>query len=229
MLAWVHERVARARLVEQVIVATDDRRIFEEARSFGARVSMTRPDHSTGTERVAEITAQEDADIIVNVQGDEPLIDPAAIDLAIQPLLEATPPPMATLKKRISEPQDLQNPNVVKVVADLAGNAIYFSRSLIPFPRDGAAATHFKHVGLYAYQRNFLLGYPRLRVGPLELAEKLEQLRALENGYSIRVVETDYDSIGVDTPADLERVRRIIESSANGEPKWPSTSSSPGA
>ena len=215
MLERVHERVAQARLVGRVIVATDDSRIFEEARRFGAEVVMTRPDHLTGTERVAEVAAREKAEIIVNVQGDEPLIDPAAIDLAIGPLLEPEPPPMATLKKRISDPQELYDPNVVKVVTDRPGNAIYFSRSLIPFPRDGAGGVHFKHVGLYVYERSFLLGYSRLPVGPLETAEKLEQLRALENGYPIRVVETDYESIGVDTPEDLERVRELLEAASS--------------
>ena len=211
MLECVHEQVSRARLVDRVVVATDDPRILEEACRFGARALMTRPDHATGTERVAEVAAREDAEIIVNVQGDEPLLDPAAIDLAIGPLLDASPPPMATLKKRISQASDLHDPNVVKVVTDFAGNAIYFSRSLIPFPRDGEGGTHFKHIGLYVYERDFLLRYPMLKVGPLEQAEKLEQLRALENGYAVRVVETDYESIGVDTPGDLERVKGIVE------------------
>jgi len=211
MLEWVHSRVVLARLVDRVLVATDDPRIFEEALRFGARVMMTRPDHSTGTERVAEAAAQEDAEIIVNVQGDEPLIQPPAVDQCIAPLLEGAAAPLVTLKKRISDPQDLHNPNVVKVVTDCAGHAIYFSRAPIPFPRDGSGGIHYKHVGLYAYQRKFLLDYQRLPVGPLELTEKLEQLRALENGYPIRVVETGYDSIGVDTPEDLERVRKLLE------------------
>ena len=210
MLECVHQRVAGARLVDRVIIATDDARILEEARRFGAEAEMTRADHSTGTDRVAEVAARNHAGIIVNVQGDEPLLDPAAIDLAITPLLDAAPAPMSTLKKQIADPRDLHDPNVVKVVTDLAGNAIYFSRSLIPFPRDGAPATHFKHIGLYVYQRSFLLGYSQLPVGPLERAEKLEQLRALENGHRIRVVETTYEAIGVDTPEDLERVRSIV-------------------
>lgn len=214
MLERVHERVSRARLVDRVIVATDDARILEEARRFGAEAVLTRSDHSTGTERVAEVAGRENAEIVVNVQGDEPLIDPGAIDQAIEPLLDAAGPPMSTLKKRIADPRDLHDPNVVKVVADLDGNAIYFSRSLIPFPRDGAglgAAIHFKHIGLYVYRRDFLLHYAQLPVGPLERTEKLEQLRALENGYAIRVVETDYEAIGVDTPEDLERVREVME------------------
>ncbi len=210
MLECVYERVARARLVDRTIVATDDPRIFEEARRFGAEAAMTSPGHATGTERVAEVAAEKKFEIVVNIQGDEPLIDPGAIDQAIAPLLVEGSPPMVTLKKRISNPRDLQDPNVVKVVTDLHGNAIYFSRSLIPFPRDGTGPAHFRHIGLYVYQRQFLLEYPRLKVGPLEQAEKLEQLRALENGYSIRVVETDYEAIGVDTPEDLERVREMM-------------------
>lgn len=211
MLECVYNRVKRARRVDRVIVATDDERILEAARRFGAEARMTRPDHSTGTERVAEVAAENNCEIVVNVQGDEPLIDPAAIDLAVTPLLDAGAAPMTTLKKRITGPRDLDDPNVVKVVTDLEGNAIYFSRSRIPFPRDGAAGPHYKHIGLYVYRREFLLCYPKLRVGPLERAEKLEQLRALENGYAIRVVESDYEAIGVDTPEDLERVREVME------------------
>ncbi len=221
MLECVYKRVVQARLIDRVIIATDDPRIEEAARSFAAQVEMTRADHSTGTERVAELAAREDAEIVVNVQGDEPLIDPAAIDLAITPLLESKATLMSTLKKRITDFRDLHDPNVVKVVTDRAGNAIYFSRSLIPFARGAAAAegaadllhagpAYFKHLGIYVYRRHFLLQYPQLPPGPLEQAEKLEQLRALENGYSIRVVETDYEAIGVDTPEDLERVRELV-------------------
>ena len=211
MIQCVHERVTRATLAGRVVIATDDERIFQEARRFGAEVAMTRPDHPSGTDRVAEVAAACDADIIVNVQGDEPLICPAAIDAAIRPLLDAAAPPMGTLKKQIVATGELLNPNVVKVVTNLAGNAIYFSRSRIPFARDGESAVHFKHIGLYVYRREFLLRYPSLPVGPLEKLEKLEQLRALENGHAIRVVETDYESIGVDTPEDLERVRRLLD------------------
>ena len=210
MLQHVYERVVRARTIHRAVVATDDQRIYAEARQFGAPVVMTRSDHATGTERVAEVAAAQAADLIVNIQGDEPLIDPEAIDAAVEPMLAASAPPLATLKKRIRDARELVDPNVVKVVTDRAGNAIYFSRSLIPFPRDGAPAEHFKHLGLYVYQRDFLLAYPGLPVGPLETAEKLEQLRALENGYLIRVVETEYESVGVDTPEDLERVRKLM-------------------
>lgn len=216
MLEHVCERVSMARYLTSVIVATDDRRIYDEARRIGARVQMTREDHISGTDRVAEVASSyEDFEYIVNVQGDEPLIDPAAIDAAVLPLLDEPAIVMGTLKKRIENPAEVTNPNVVKVVTDRFENAIYFSRSTIPYPRDcggdGGAVVHFKHIGLYVYRRDFLLKYSSLAVGPLEQAERLEQLRALENGYKIRVVETDYESLGVDTPEDLARVQALID------------------
>ena len=215
MLQHVFERAVRARYLGQVIIATDDERIQEAARRFGAPVRMTRADHLSGTDRVAEVAAGEAADVVVNIQGDEPLIDPDAIDAAVLGLLEDAAVPMATLKKRIEDPRELADPNVVKVVTDRSGKALYFSRSPIPYRRElgppGPPAQHYKHIGLYVYRRDFLLRYPQLPVGPLEQAERLEQLRALENGYSIRVVETDYQSLGVDTPEDLERVARLFD------------------
>lgn len=210
MLQHVWERASRARYLSKIVVATDDERIFDVARAFGADARMTRADHPSGTDRAAEVASAERAEFVVNIQGDEPLIDPAAIDAAVIGLLEAAEAPMSTLKKRIEDPRELTDPNVVKVVTDHAGHALYFSRSLIPFVRH-ERAVHFKHVGLYVYRRDFLLAYPSLRVGPLEQAERLEQLRALENGYRIRVVETEYESLGVDTPEDLERVAALLE------------------
>jgi 3-deoxy-manno-octulosonate cytidylyltransferase (CMP-KDO synthetase) len=211
MLEHVYERATMSRYLSAVIIATDDRRIYNEARRFGARVQMTRDDHVSGTDRVAEVaSAFEDMELVVNIQGDEPLIDPSAIDTAVLPLLEEPAIPMGTLKKRIEDPREITDPNVVKVVSDRFENAIYFSRSTIPHPRDGEPIAHFKHIGLYVYRRDFLLRYPDMPVGPLEKAERLEQLRALENGFKIRVVETDYESLGVDTPGDLERVRGLF-------------------
>ena len=175
---------------------------------------MTRADHPSGTDRVAEVASAENAEIIVNVQGDEPLIDPAAIDAAVLPLLDDPSIPMGTLKKQIEDPREIEDPNVVKVVTNRAGDALYFSRSPIPHVRLLGGAQHmpyFKHIGLYVYRRDFLLGYPDLPIGPLEQAECLEQLRALENGHPIRVVETEYESIGVDTPEDLERIVKLFE------------------
>jgi 3-deoxy-manno-octulosonate cytidylyltransferase (CMP-KDO synthetase) len=217
MLEHVHERVSMARYLSSVIIATDDERIFGEARRFGAQATMTRADHLSGTDRVAEVASgRPEATLIVNVQGDEPLIDPSAIDAALLPMLDDDEDaPMATLSKRIEDPREITDPNVVKVVTDRAGRALYFSRSAIPYTRgEGRAATIcFKHIGLYVYRRDFLLGYSALPVGPLEQAERLEQLRALENGHSIRVVETEYESLGVDTPEDLERVSQLFEAS----------------
>jgi 3-deoxy-manno-octulosonate cytidylyltransferase (CMP-KDO synthetase) len=227
MLQHVYERVSLARYLTNVIIATDDQRIYDEARRFGGMVHMTRPDHLSGTDRVAEVASSDTAQWIVNVQGDEPLIDPGAIDAAILPLLDEPSIPMGTLKKRIEDPREVGDPNVVKVVTDRFENAIYFSRSTIPYPRDqvvGQALSpasrespvHYKHIGLYVYRRDFLLRYPDMPVGPLEKAERLEQLRALENGHKIRVVETEYESIGVDTPDDLERVNKLFEATLAG-------------
>ena len=222
MLQHVYDRVSLARYLTSVIIATDDERICEEARRIGAPVRMTRPDHLSGTDRVAEVASTDSAEWVVNVQGDEPLIDPGAIDAAILPLLDEPSIPMGTLKKRIEDPREIADPNVVKVVTDRVGNAIYFSRSTIPNVRDGAKGksggevVHYKHIGLYIYRRDFLLRYPELPVGPLEMAERLEQLRALENGHQIRVVETEYESVGVDTPEDLEKVNQLFDASLAG-------------
>jgi len=195
-----------------VVIATDDQRIYDAARSFGATVQMTRSDHLSGTDRVAEVASADAAAVVINIQGDEPLIDPEAIDAAALALLDDDDLSMGTLKKRIEDPQEIPNPNVVKVVTDMAGDAIYFSRCPIPYVRDGSII-HYKHIGLYVYRREFLLGYSELPVGPLERVERLEQLRAIENGHRIRVVETEYDSLGVDTPEDLERVSKLFEAS----------------
>ncbi len=216
MLEHVYERVSMARYLSSVVIATDDERIFAEARRFGAQARMTRSDHLSGTDRVAEVaSAHPQAALIVNVQGDEPLIDPAAIDAAILPMLDDPDTPMGTLAKRIEDPGEITDPNVVKVVTNHAGLALYFSREPIPHVGAGerGSTVFFKHIGLYVYQRDFLLGYSGLPVGPLEKAERLEQLRALENGHAIRVVETEYESLGVDTPADLERVSQLFEAS----------------
>ncbi len=215
MIQHVFERVSLSRYLTSIVVATDDPRIVDAALSFGAPVRMTRADHASGTDRVAEVASASDAGIVVNVQGDEPLIDPAAIDAAVLPLIDDDGIVMATLKKKIEDPREIADPNVVKVVTGRSGDAIYFSRSTIPFVRSdaGTGTVHYKHVGLYVYRRDFLLGYSDLPVGPLERAERLEQLRALENGHRIRVVETEYESLGVDTPADLERVVQLFEAS----------------
>ncbi|HTW64377.1 MAG TPA: 3-deoxy-manno-octulosonate cytidylyltransferase [Bryobacteraceae bacterium] len=214
MLQHVYERASQARYLTKLVIATDDERIYKAARAFGARVIMTRADHLSGTDRVAEAASGEDASVVVNIQGDEPLIDPAAIDAATLALLDDPDVPMATLKKVIEDPREIPDPNVVKVVTNFAGDAIYFSRCPIPFIREGSGV-HYKHLGLYVYRREFLLAYSGLPVGPLERMERLEQLRAIENGHRIRVVETESESLGVDTPQDLERVSALFEPSLN--------------
>jgi 3-deoxy-manno-octulosonate cytidylyltransferase (CMP-KDO synthetase) len=215
MLEHVYERASMARYLGPIVIATDDARIYEAARSFGARVKMTREDHLSGTDRVAEVaSAFDDVDLVVNIQGDEPLIDPGAIDAAILPLVEEPAIPMGTLKKRIEDPREVSDANVVKVVTDRFENALYFSRSTIPSAGPSSGPHLFKHIGLYIYRRNFLLKYSDLPIGPLERAERLEQLRALENGFKIRVVETDYESLGVDTPDDLERIQNLIRTAS---------------
>jgi 3-deoxy-manno-octulosonate cytidylyltransferase (CMP-KDO synthetase) len=213
MLQHVWERASKARYLTSLVIATDDERIRAASHGFQARVVMTRSDHVAGTDRVAEAASASNAQIVVNIQGDEPMLDPAAIDAAIIGMLEQDDVPMGTLKKRIEHAADITDPNVVKVVTDHHGNALYFSRSPIPYARSGAgeAVDYYKHIGLYVYRRDFLLGYSDLPVGPLEQAERLEQLRALENGFKIRVMETEYDSLGVDTPEDWERLSAIYE------------------
>jgi 3-deoxy-manno-octulosonate cytidylyltransferase (CMP-KDO synthetase) len=224
MVQHVYERTARAEHVSEVIVATDDERIAAAVRAFGGRAEMTSRSHETGTDRLAEVAARLDSEIIVNVQGDEPLIEPAMIDEAIAPLVEDPAVPMGTLKSRIKALHDFLSPNVVKVVTDWEGFALYFSRSPLPNFRDkwndlkdeafsSGKLLCYKHVGLYVYRREFLLQYAQMSPTYLELAEKLEQLRVLENGYRIKVVETEYESVGVDTPGDLDKVLEKLKRS----------------
>ena len=212
MVQHVYVRAQQSQYLSQVLVATDDDRIADAVRAFGGRVRMTSAEHASGTDRLAEVAFSEPAELYVNIQGDEPLIDPAAIDAAILSVLHDDEISMGTLKKQILDPSDILNTNVVKVVTNLLGDAIYFSRCPIPYERDGRSAVpiYFKHIGLYVYRGDLLKRYPDLPVGPLEEAERLEQLRALENGFRIRVTETDYESLGVDTPEDLERVNQFF-------------------
>ena len=216
MVQHVYERAKQSRYLTDVLVATDDDRIAAAVRAFGGRVRMTNSDHPSGSDRLAEVAYSEPASIYVNIQGDEPLIDPEAIDAAILCVHGDDDVAMGTLKRRIIDPSDILNTNVVKVVTNLAGEAIYFSRCPIPYERDGRSnlPLYFKHIGLYVYRADLLRRYPDLTVGPLEKAECLEQLRALENGYKIRVVETEYESVGVDTAEDLERVNQFFAVSA---------------
>ncbi len=220
MIQWVYERSALCQSVDRVLVATDDDRIARAVEAFGGDVVMTRSDHPTGTDRLAEVAAGLNDELIVNVQGDEPLIDPAMIEAAVAPLLADDSIPMGTLKTPLTSVAEFLNPNVVKVVTDRQGFALYFSRAPIPHPRDfnnqleqrWPELATAKHVGLYVYRREFLIQYPHLQTTPLETQECLEQLRALEHGYRIRVAETNLVGQGVDTPEDLERVKAVLSS-----------------
>ena len=195
--------------MDQVIVATDDERITVAVSRFGGCAMMTSPEHRSGTDRIAEVTRQTDAAVVVNIQGDEPLMSPEPIDRVVEFLQAHAAVPMATVMTALAE-RDAPNPNIVKVVVDHDGYAMYFSRSTIPFTRQPAPAPQWKHLGLYGYQRDFLLRFSQLAPTPCEQAEQLEQLRALEHGYRIKVLETSHDSIGVDTPEDLTRVERLL-------------------
>jgi len=213
MIQHVYERACLASSVSGVIVACDDERILEAVHAFGGRAVMTRTDHRSGTDRVAEAARAVEAEIIVNLQGDEPLIDPDDIDLAVSPLREDPECLMSTLVTPIIRSDELDDPACVKAVVDQRGYALYFSRAQVPYCRAVQAIAEqvvFKHIGLYAYRREFLFRYTALPPTPLQTAESLEQLKVLENGYRIRCVRTDRDSIGVDTEKDLERVRELI-------------------
>ncbi len=217
MIEHVYKRVQQAGSVSRVVVATDDERIVRAVEAFGGEAMLTRREHRCGTERVAEVAAHVPAETYVNVQGDEPLIDPAAIDAAVEAMAEDSAVAVATLQTPIRQAAEIMDQNVVKVVVDFQGDALYFSRAPIPWIRDEAShhtSRHQKHIGLYAYRRDALLDYPTLPPGELERLEQLEQLRWLENGYRIRVVETEYDAVSVDVPADIERAEKILRESA---------------
>jgi 3-deoxy-manno-octulosonate cytidylyltransferase (CMP-KDO synthetase) len=212
MIEHVYRRTASAPSIEAVVVATDDARIVSAVEAFGGVARMTRRSHRSGTDRLAEVAEDLACEIVVNVQGDEPLIDPQVIEDAIAPFDADPDLQISTVRRRITDEADYGNPHVVKVVVDGEGNALYFSRAPIPFLRSSpdSGSPVYKHLGLYAYRRSFLLAFARLQPTPLELAESLEQLRALEHGFRIRTVETRHDSIGIDTPEDLERARRLV-------------------
>jgi 3-deoxy-manno-octulosonate cytidylyltransferase (CMP-KDO synthetase) len=219
MIVHVLERVRLCGLVSRVLVATDDARIFDVVNEAGGEAVMTRSIHSSGTERLGEVAHTEIAPFYVNVQGDEPLIEPAAVDAAVEALLDDTAArsSVSTLAVPLHDFADIQDPNIVKVVTDFDGHALYFSRSPIPHTRTPAEAmgpvpTHYKHLGVYVYRREVLLAFPGLRPGRLERLEKLEQLRLLEHGYRIRVVVTSHDAVSVDVPADLARVEALLKS-----------------
>ena len=213
MVQHVYERAKKAQTARRVIVATDDQRIVDAVRSFGGEARMTRGDHRTGTERIAEVAAHEQGDVFVNVQGDEPLIDPVAIDTAVAALMEEPAAQIATVATSIRHASDIMDPNVVKTVLDFDSNGLYFSRAPIPWVRDTQQKIHvkyWKHLGLYVFQRDALLEYPTLPQGELEKIEQLEQLRWLENGWKIRVAEVEHDAVSVDVPEDVARVEKLM-------------------
>jgi 3-deoxy-manno-octulosonate cytidylyltransferase (CMP-KDO synthetase) len=217
MIQHVVERAQRVTLLSRVVVATDDERIARAVEAFGGSWVMTRRDHATGTDRLAEAARLldiADQDVIVNIQGDQPLFSPEIVEQVARPLLDDPSLPMATLIYKIVRPEEITDPNHVKTVFDCHGNALYFSRSPIPFQRDPGdreQPTYYKHLGFYAYRKGFLVTFVGLPEGQWERFEKLEQLRALEFGYSIRVVLTDHDSVEVDTPKDLLRVEELLQ------------------
>lgn len=217
MIQRVYERAARAHGIERVVVATDDARIRGAVEAFGGEVVMTSSAHRTGTDRIAEAAGQLDADLVVNVQGDLPLLEPDVVSKAVAPLLGDDRLSMSTLKTPIRTVEELENPNVVKVVTDREGRALYFTRSPVPYWRDGTPGGEvlaYRHIGLYVYRRDFLLTFSKLAPTPLERAESLEQLRALEWGFRIGVVEVEEASVEVDTPQDLEKARALLRGQA---------------
>ena len=213
MIQHVYERSIRAEKLSQVIVATDDQRIYDVVEGFGGQVVMT-PEAETGSDRIAMVVKDMDCEVVVNVQGDEPLIEPEMINQLVQPFFDDSSVEVSTLKQKIDNESDYLDPNVVKVVTDLNGYALYFSRSSVPGGLERPQVENdlrFRHLGLYAYKRQRLIDFVKWSRTPYEMAEGLEQLRFLENGVQIKVIETEYPAIGVDTPNDLERVRKILE------------------
>jgi len=224
MIQWVYERTRCSTLIDRVIVATDDERILHAVKSFGGEAVMTSSHHVTGTDRIAEVAESLDCGIVVNVQGDEPLIQAAMIDEAIAPLANDSSIPMGTLCRKIEKREEAFDPNVVKVVFDTNNFALYFSRAPIPWDRDSwagkgswkefpLAGPLYKHIGIYVYRREFLLNYSRMPQTALEAVEKLEQLRALEHGFRIKTVVTEHESFGVDIPDDLGKILTRMEES----------------
>ena len=217
LVQYVYENARRAKLLDDLVVATDDQRVVEAVEEFGGKAILTAKEHRSGSDRLKEVVSPIDVKVVVNIQGDEPLIQPTMIDELARTLLDQPTIPggtrieMATIVKKIEVQEEISNPDVVKVVFDKDGFALYFSRSPIPYKSEGKQiVNHYKHIGLYAYSKDFLFKFSNFAVSDLEKAEKLEQLRALENGCRIKVIETDYETISVDTREDLERVKKRL-------------------
>ena len=214
MLQYVWENAKEAKLLDEVIIACDDEKVKEVAQGFGAKVVMTAKEHLSGTDRIAEVVALMDVKVVVNIQADEPLIRPVMIDSIVDALLNDKSLDMVTLMKRITDPEEINNPNVVKVVVDKNNFALYFSRAPIPYRAKDSSVKepiYFKHLGIYGYTKDFLFTYKNMPASILEETEKLEQLRVLSEGFKIKVLETKYETIGVDTPQDLERVKEYLK------------------
>jgi 3-deoxy-manno-octulosonate cytidylyltransferase (CMP-KDO synthetase) len=211
MIQWVYERACGAKLVDDVIIATPDNEVIEVAKTFGGKAFYTSPLHQSGTDRLAEVAENLDCRVMINVQGDEPLLRPENIDLIAKAMQDDESTQMASLMREVPR-EEAENPNLVKVVVDTNGYALYFSRSLIPYIRNESKNLRiFGHIGLYAYRRDFLMEFAAMPQTMLELSESLEQLRAIENGCRIKMIEVMDSPIGVDTPEDLERVRKVLE------------------
>jgi 3-deoxy-manno-octulosonate cytidylyltransferase (CMP-KDO synthetase) len=211
MIQWVWEVAKRAKILDEVIIACDDKRIEEAVNGFGGRAVFTAKEHPSGTDRICEVVNPLEVKVVVNIQADEPLIEPVMIENVAGSLLENPQLNMATLMKEIDEPDEVADPNVVKVLTDKNGFSLYFSRATIPYQRDKSVTPlYYKHIGLYAYTKDFLFIFKNLPESALEKTEKLEQLRVLEEGFKIKVIETKISTIGVDTPEDLEMVKKII-------------------
>ena len=211
MIQRVYEQCVKAKITENILVATDNKKIFQTVEKFGGNAIITSSKHKSGTERIGEVASKIDTDIIVNVQGDEPLIDPSIIKNVSEELIKNPKIDVATAKRIITDKKDLSNPNIVKVVTNKNDFALYFSRSLIPYPRKKVVGNFYKHLGIYAYRKKFLLNMPKLEKSFIEESECLEQLKILDNGYKIKVIEVDGFSFGVDTKEDLDRIRRMIK------------------
>lgn len=213
IIQWVYERAKSSRLAGKVIVATDDTRIIDAVNKFGGEVVMTSSEHQSGSDRIAEVIKKdENIEIVVNVQGDEPLITPESIDKAIEALINDENLEISTLIRELKNHEEVTNPNLVKVVFDNSNKALYFSRSPIPYPRNNSDVKYFGHIGLYAYRRKSILSMTSMPQSSLEITESLEQLRALQNGMKIGVIEVDYSPIGIDTPEDFEKFKEILKS-----------------
>lgn len=219
MIQYVWERGKESLLLDDLVIACDDERVAAVAKEFGAKVVLTAKAHASGTDRIIEVVNPLDVKIVINIQGDEPLIHPTMIDTVAQALLDDNTVSMATIMKKIEDPNEINDPNVVKVVVDKNNFALYFSRATIPHHAQNSevkAAVYYKHIGLYGYTKDFLFTYKNLQVSDLEKVECLEQLRILQEGFRIKVIETKYDTVGVDVPEDLEKVKLYLRKFALG-------------